>query len=53
MISTIHLTGEKSVTLKTTGHEKARVSVRLAAKADGTKLKPTVYSEAPNVRLQL
>ena len=28
--------------LKTTGHEKSRVSVVLAAKADGTKLKPMV-----------
>ena len=33
---------QKSITLKTTGHEKARVSVCLAAKADGTKLKTTV-----------
>ena len=35
-------TGKKTITLKSTGHEKARVSVCLAAKADGTKLKPMV-----------
>lgn len=40
--TTIDATGKKSITLKTTGHEKARVSVCLAAKADGTKLKPMV-----------
>ena len=40
--TTIDKTGRKSITLKTTGHEKARVFVCLAAKADGTKLKPMV-----------
>jgi len=40
--TTIDTTGKKSITLKTTGHEKSRVSVCLAAKADGTKLKPMV-----------
>ena len=40
--TTIDKTGKKSITLKTTGNEKARVSVCLAAKADGTKLKPMV-----------
>ena len=40
--TTIDATGKKTITLKTTGHEKARVSVCLAAKADGTKLKPMV-----------
>ena len=38
--TTIHKQGAKSVYLKTTGHEKCMVSVCLAAKADGTKLKP-------------
>ena len=37
--TTIDTTGKKTVTLKTTGHEKSRVSVCLAAKGDGTKLK--------------
>ena len=32
--------GAKSVCLKTTGREKKMVGVCLAAKADGTKLKP-------------
>ena len=32
--------GEKLIRLKTTGHEKSKVSVFLTAKADGTKLKP-------------
>ncbi|PFX15674.1 Pogo transposable element with KRAB domain [Stylophora pistillata] len=40
--TTVDATGKKSITLKSTGHEKARVSVCLAAKADGTKLKPMV-----------
>ena len=33
---------KKTVTLKTSGHEKSRVSVCLAAKADGPKLKPMI-----------
>ena len=32
------INGKKSVTLKTTVHEKVRVSVCLAANTDGTKL---------------
>lgn len=40
--TTIDAAGKKSITLKTIGHEKARVSVCLAAKADGTKPKPMV-----------
>ena len=38
--------GAKSVFLKTTGHENCIVSVCLAAKADGTKLKPFVVFRA-------
>ena len=37
--TTIDDIGTRSVSLKTTGHEKVRVSVCLSAKADGTKLK--------------
>ena len=33
---------EKSIRLKTSGHEKSKVSVCLTAKADGTKLKPFI-----------
>lgn len=40
--TTVDKSGIKTVTLKTTGQEKSRVSVVLAAKADGTKLKPMV-----------
>ena len=40
--TTIDVTGVKTVTLKTTGHEKCRVSVCFSAKADGTKLKPMI-----------
>ena len=36
----VDMTGSRNVPLKTTGHEKVRVSVYLAAKGDGTKLKP-------------
>ena len=36
----------KSVSLKTTGHEKCMVGVCLAAKGDGTKLKPLVVFSA-------
>ena len=40
--TTVDKTGSKDVPLKTTGHEKVRVSVCFAAKGDGTKLKPFV-----------
>ena len=40
--TTVDTTGATTVTLKTTGHERSRVSVCLAAKADGTKLKPMI-----------
>ena len=40
--TTIDKQGAKSVCLKTTRHEKYLVSVCLAAKANGTKLKPCV-----------
>ena len=40
--TTVDDVGAKSISLKTTGHEKVMVSVCLAAKADGTKLKPMI-----------
>ena len=40
--TTVDKTGSKDVPLKTTGHEKVKVSVCFAAKGDGTKLKPFV-----------
>ena len=44
--TTIDKEGVKSVCLKTTGHEKYMVSVYLAAKVNGTKLKPFVVFPA-------
>ncbi|KAG7269084.1 hypothetical protein CRUP_002942 [Coryphaenoides rupestris] len=40
--STVDKRGAKSVALKTTGREKSHLTVVLAAKADGTKLKPYI-----------
>ena len=40
--TTIDCVGKKNITMKTTGHEKCRVYLRLASKADGTKLKQFV-----------
>ena len=40
--STIDVRGVKVVPMKSTGHEKANVSVCLSARADGTKLKPMI-----------
>ena len=40
--TTVDATAKKTVSAKTTGHEKSCVSVCLAAKADGTKLSPFI-----------
>ena len=40
--TTVDHRGVKSILLKTNGHEKVMVTVSLAAKADGTKLKPSI-----------
>ena len=40
--ATVDACGKKTSTMKTTGHEKSRMSVCLAARADGTKLKPMI-----------
>ena len=42
----VEATGAKNVPMKSTGHEKVRVSVSLAAKLDGTKLKPFIVFRA-------
>ena len=34
--------GEKSIRMKTSGHENSKVSVHLVEKADGTKPKPFI-----------
>ena len=38
--TTLDTTGKKDIPLKTTGHEKVKISVCLTAKADGARLKP-------------
>ena len=40
--TTVDKVGTKTISMKTTGHEKLKVSVCLAAKGDGTKLKPLI-----------
>lgn len=38
--------GNKTVSIKSTGHEKEKVTVFLAAQADGAKLKPSIVFTA-------
>jgi len=45
--TTVDNIGESTIQLKTTGHEKTKVSVCLAAKGDGTKLKPFIVFPVP------
>ena len=40
--TTVEKTGSKEVNMKSTGHDKVRVSVCLTGKADGTRLKPFI-----------
>ena len=40
--TTVGKTGSQEVNMKSTGHDKVRVSVCLAGKADGTRLKPFI-----------
>ena len=40
--TTIDAAGKKRIPMKSTGHEKSRVLVCLAVKADGARLKPMV-----------
>jgi len=51
--TTVDVTGKKSITLKSTGHKKARVLVCLVAKADGSKLKSMVVIKGAKRKLQL
>lgn len=39
---TVEKRGAKEVTVKSTGHDRLRITVLLAARADGTKLKPMI-----------
>ena len=40
--TTVEKIGSKKVPMKSTGHDKVRVSVCLTGKADGTRLKPFI-----------
>ena len=40
--TTVDVNGKKTVSMKTTGHKKCCVTAGLAAKSDGTKLKPII-----------
>ena len=40
--TTVDSVGHDTIAMKTTGHEKTKVSVCLTAKADGTKLEPII-----------
>ena len=44
--TTVDRVGASSINLKTTGHEKVMVTVRLSTRADGTKLKPFIVFRA-------
>ena len=50
--STVEKTGAKDVQLKTTGHEKQRYTVILAARADGTKELPCVVFKGKGKRVE-
>ena len=43
LLGPLEKTGKKEIALKSTGHEKVRVSVCLAAQANGKKLKPYIF----------
>ena len=47
--TTLNAKGEKSVLLQTSGHEKSRFTVTLAARADGTKLPVQVIFKGQRV----
>ena len=46
---TVDFVGNKSVLIKTTGYEKSRVTVALAAKANGSKLLPFIVFKGKRV----
>ena len=41
--TTVEIQGLKIVPIKSTGHEKQRITVCLAVKADGSKMKPFIF----------
>ena len=44
--TTVECLSKKDILMKTTGHEQVRVNVCLAAKGDGTKMKPFIVFAA-------
>ena len=44
--TTVESVGKKDIPIKTAGHKKIRVSVCLAVKGDGTKMKPFIVLAA-------
>ena len=49
--TTVNSSGARTVSLKTSGHEKDHYTVVLSAKADGTKLKPFVVFKGKGTRI--
>ena len=49
--TTVDRIGQRSVPLKSTGHEKQHFTVVLSSKADGTKLKPYIVFKGKGTRL--
>ena len=47
----VALSGERSVPLKSTGHEKKHFTVILTSRANGTKMKPFVVFKGKGTRL--
>jgi hypothetical protein len=47
--TTVDIKGSKSVLVKTTGHEKLRITVMLSVLADGRKLTPFVILKTKNL----
>ena len=43
--TTVEVTGSKEVAMKSTGHDKVRMTVCLVGKADGSKCKPIIVSK--------
>ena len=46
LLKIVDKTGRRDIPLKSTGHQKVRVSVSLTAKADGARLKPFIVCGA-------
>ena len=49
----VNAKGAKTITMKSTGHEKIRVKVCLTAAADDRKLKPMIVFQRRKMRINL